>query len=60
MKRLFWCCLESNGNNKHDRYAIVDKRDATPENFHIWIIKIKTELKLKYNSDSVMINGGII
>jgi len=60
MKRLFWCCLESIGNNKHDRYAFVDKKDATPENFHAWLVKNKEEVKLKYDSESVMVNGGII
>ena len=59
MKRMFWCCLESE-YSKHDRYDFVDKRDATPENFHNWLVKKKEEIQLKYNKGSVMINGGII
>lgn len=60
MKRLFWCCLESDKATKHDRYAVVEKKYATPENFHNWLAKTKEELKLKYDSESVMVNGGII
>ena len=53
MKRLFWAYIKTSAGDASYR-KLVDKRNATPENFYNW-------LKEKEEEDNgVVINCGII